>query len=58
MKVQGIDFKWARMHIDSILISDVAKIGTKEECWDYVFIHFKYLKEGCELSYDRASNLI
>ena len=44
MKVQGIDFKWARMHIDSILISDVAKIGTKEECWDYVFIHFKYLK--------------
>ena len=58
MKVQGIDFKWARMHIDSLLISDVAKIGTKEECWDYVFIHFKYLKEGCELSYDRASNLI
>jgi hypothetical protein len=58
MKVQGIDFKWARMHIDSILISDVANIGTKDECWDYVFIHFKYLKEGCELSYDRASNLI
>ena len=58
MRAQGIDFKWARMHIDSLLISDVAKIGTKEECWDYVFIHFKYLKEGCELSYDRASNLI
>ena len=58
MKIQGIDFKWARMHIDSILISDVVKIGTKEEAWDYIFIHFKYLKEGCELSYFRASNLI
>jgi len=58
MKVQGIDFKWARMHIDSILISDVVIIGTKEECWYYVFIHFKYLKAGCELSYDRASKLI
>ena len=43
MKVRGIDFKWARMHIDSLLISDVAKIGSKEG-WDYVFIHFKYLK--------------
>ena len=39
MKVQGIDFKWARMHIDSILISDVAKIGTKEECWDYCLLY-------------------
>ena len=58
MKLQAIDFKWARMHIDSILISDVVNIGNKDECWDYIFIHFKYLKEGCELSYDRASNLI
>ena len=58
MKLQAIDFKWARMHIDSILISDVVNIGNKDERWDYIFIHFKYLKEGCELSYDRASNLI
>ena len=54
MKVQGIAFKWARMHIDSLLISDVAKIGTKEECSDYVFIHFKYSKEGGESRYERS----
>ena len=58
MKAKGINFKFLMLHIDSMMMSDVVLHGEEFECWRYIKLHMKYLKEECNLSYERAIKLI
>ena len=58
MKAKGINFKFLMLHIDSMMMSDVVLHGEEFECWRYMKLHMKYLKEECNLTYDRAAKLI
>ena len=58
MKAKGINFKFLMLHIDSMMMSDVVLHGEEFECWRYMKLHMKYLKEECNLTYDRTAKLI
>lgn len=58
MEINGNDFHWVQLHIDSFLISDLGLYGTKEEWGKYMFLQMKYLKNECVLTYESGVRLI
>ena len=58
MNMDGKDFHWLQLNIDSFLISDIGLYGSEEEKWRYIYLCMKYLKSECVLTYKSAVKLI
>ena len=58
MNLDGKDFHWLQLNIDSFLISDIGLYGSEVEKWRYIYLCMKYLKSECVLTYSSAVRLV